>query len=100
VEDPSDCRRRPAPRRNGPTWSQFVTDQAKAILACDYFHVDTVGLRRVYILFDMEIGIRRVYVLGATSNPTAEWVTQQARNLVMDLAADRVARKACRRVPR
>src|SRR6185369_3971715 len=80
-----------APRRSGPTWQQFLSARAHAILAIDFAHVDTVFLRRLYILLVIEHGRRRVHLAGITTHPTGAWVAQQARNLLMDLGerADR-----------
>jgi putative transposase len=76
----------PSPRRNGPTWIEFLRCQASSMLACDFFTVDTVLLRRLYVLFFIEVDSRRVYVSGVSASPVGAWVVQQARNLTMVLA--------------
>src|SRR5712691_12676335 len=71
----------PAPRRAGPSWQEFLRQQAASTLACDFFTVETISLRRFYVLFFIELGSRRVQLAGCTTNPSGAWVTQQARNL-------------------
>jgi transposase InsO family protein len=73
----------PAPGRNSQSWSTFLRTQAAGILACDFFAVDTVRLRRYYVLFFIELDRRRVHLAGITANPTGPWTTQAARNFMM-----------------
>ncbi len=75
----------PAPRRTGPTWSQFLRSQAEAILACDFFTIDLPGGTQAYVLAVIEHATRRIRILGVTPHPTGAWAAQQARNLLMDL---------------
>ena len=77
----------PSPRRSGPTWAEFLAAQAKGLMACDFFHVDTILLRRLYVLVFIHHDSRFVRIAGITSNPVTSWVTQQARNISMELAA-------------
>ena len=71
--------------RTGPSWSEFIRSQAKAVIATDFACVDTALLRRFHVLFVIEVATRRVHLAGITSNPTGPWTTQAARILLMRL---------------
>jgi putative transposase len=75
----------PAPRRASVSWREFLRQQASTIIECDFFAVETLWLRRLYVLFFIELGRRRVHLAGIAANPTGGWVEQQARNLLMTL---------------
>jgi len=75
----------PAPRRDGPSWSEFLRSQAEGILACDFFTVETAFLKTLYVLFFIEVGSRRLHITTATPHPSGRFVTQQARNLSFKL---------------
>jgi transposase InsO family protein len=79
----------PTPRRSGPTWAEFCRAQAKGLMACDFFSVETMLLHRLYVLFFIELDTRVVHLAGVTANPARAWVTQQARNFCHE-SADRV----------
>jgi len=80
----------PAPRRSGPSWREFLRAQAASIVACDFFTVETAFLRRYYVLFFIAHASRRVWLAGCTKNPSGAWVAQQARNLGLEFAEQRL----------
>jgi hypothetical protein len=82
------CGAPPAPRRVGLSWRAFLRAHAGAVLECDFLTVDTVRLRTLHLLFFIDVQTRRVFAAGCTAQPTAAWVTQQARNLTWDLTAE------------
>jgi putative transposase len=79
----------PAPRRTGPTWTQFLTAQARGIIACDTFVADTVGFRQLHVLFFSEHATRQVHLAGISRHLTGNWCTQATRNLAMTVNIDR-----------
>jgi putative transposase len=81
---------RPAPRRSGPTWREFLRAQAASIVAADFFTVESAFLRRYCVLFFIEHGTRRVHFAGCTTHPSGSWVTQQARNLGVFFAEQQI----------
>ncbi len=80
----------PAPRRSGPSWSEFLHAQAHGMVACDFFTVETAWLRTLYVLFFVELGSRRVHLAGVTANPDCAWISQQARNLAIEDRLEKV----------
>lgn len=83
----------PAPRRSGPTWSQFLRAQAEGILASDFFTVETLRLKTLYVLFFIELSTRRIHLAGVTAHPDSASVTQQGRNLAFALQDQAAAAK-------
>jgi putative transposase len=80
----------PAPKRQETSWPGFLRAQAASILECDFLTVDTLFLKRFYVLFFMGLATRRVHLAVITTNPAGRWVTQQARNLLMQLDDEEV----------
>ncbi len=85
LDDPQGGGDRASPRRQESSWAEFLRAQAASILECDFLTVDTLFLKRFYILFFMELSTRRVHLAGITTRPDGRWATQQARNLLMKL---------------
>jgi putative transposase len=75
----------PAGQRGGISWRELIRGQAQSVIACDFFTVDTITLRRIYVLFFIELSTRRVHLAGLTENPHGAWTTQQARSFVCSL---------------
>jgi putative transposase len=87
----------PAPQRTHSSWRAFLRAQAASTLACDFLTVKTIFLRRIYVLFFISLATRRIEYLACSSNPDGQWVTQQARNLVMQFGDEQPFRFLIRR---
>jgi putative transposase len=79
---------KPAPERTCSSWRAFLRAQAASMLACDFLTVETAFLHRIYVLFFISLATRQVEYVACTSNPDGGWVTQQARNLIMQLGGE------------
>jgi putative transposase len=86
----AQARLEPSPRRSSPSWREFLRAQAASIVACDFFTVETAFLPRYYVLFFIEHASRRVWLAGCTENPSGAWVAEQARNLGLEFAEQRL----------
>jgi transposase InsO family protein len=75
----------PAPERGRQSWRSFLRQQAASTLACDFFTIETLALQRIYVLFFLSLASRRLEFIACTANPDGAWVSQQARNLIMQL---------------
>jgi len=84
----------PAPGRTATTWASFLRSQASALLACDFLETATLTGTRLFVLAVIEHATPRIRILGATPHPTAAWVAQAARNLVMDLGTPAARRSS------
>jgi putative transposase len=81
----------PAAKRGRSSWRTFLNHYRQQMLACDFFTIETFNLQLVYVLFWIELGSRRVYLAGCTAHPDSAWVTQQARQVIWQLADEQRA---------
>jgi len=88
LEHPAPRRHQPVPRRARLSWREFLRQQAAGSVECDFFTVDTIWLRRLYVFFFIELERRRVHIAGITAHPNGAWATEQARNVLATLRSE------------